>query len=149
GGEVFIGGSFGMLQGMVNGFHLARFMGMPDAFEPIAYFNGSVNALAADPFISDAIGVYAGGEFTQNVVDSVPYLAETILFSSVDPLPTIPGMALSPNPAHDKITVSLDAPYGDLSLEVVDAQVRTVLTRSIHGGPLTLEINQLATGSYT
>jgi len=149
GGDVFMGGSFGMFQGMINGFHLARFSGAPDSFEPLAYFNGPVNALAANPFISDAIGLYAGGEFTQNVADTVQYVAETILTSGMNELQENVGIALFPNPAHDRLTVTLYGPSEHVILEIVDAQGRTVLTHPLRGGTVTLDVKQLANGPYT
>lgn len=144
-----MGGSFGMFQGMINGFHLARFSGAPDSFEPLASFNGPVNALAANPFISDAIGLYAGGEFTQNVADTVQYVAETILTSGMNELQENVGIALFPNPAHDRLTVTLYGPSEHVILEIVDAQGRTVLTHPLRGGTVTLDVKQLANGPYT
>ena len=149
GGDLFVGGSFGMFQGMVNGFHLARFLGTPDSFEPLAYFNGPVDALAADPFISDAIGLYAGGEFTQNVNDTVPYVAQTILSSGLHPRLENVGMSLFPNPAHDLLTVTFDEPSDHVTLEVVDAQGRILLTRILRGRMVELDVKQLPSGSYT
>ncbi|MEO5585633.1 MAG: T9SS type A sorting domain-containing protein [Flavobacteriales bacterium] len=150
GGDVFIGGSFGMLQGMVNGFHLARFSGTPDSFEPLAYFNGPVNALAADPFISDAIGLYAGGEFTQNVADTVSYLAGTYLNTSIQHVPERSAMLLQPNPASDRLTITLeDGASANATIEVLDVQGRTVFTRALHGQSVTLDITTLAPGAYT
>ncbi len=149
GNEVYMGGAFNMALGMVNGQHLARFLGAPDSFEPLAYFNGPVDALAADPFISDAIGLYAGGEFTQNVGDTVPYVAGTILTTGMNELPENVGMALFPNPAHDRLTVTLDGPSDHVTLEIVDAQGRTVITRLLRDRSVILDVKQLATGAYT
>lgn len=150
GDHVYIGGDFGMEQFTLMGQHLARFLGTPDNFEPLAYFNGPVDALASDPFISDAFGLYAGGEFTQNVGDTVPYLAETILISGIHETSGSTGLELFPNPASERLTVIVDQAFtGDAKLDIVDANGRTVLTRTLKDRTTNLDIKSLGTGAYT
>ncbi|MCB0759262.1 MAG: T9SS type A sorting domain-containing protein [Flavobacteriales bacterium] len=150
GDHVYMGGAFGMVQFTSMGQHLARFLGTPDNFEPLAYFNGPVDALASDPFISDAFGLYAGGEFTQNVGDTVPYVAETILTTGIREAPEGAGLELFPNPASEGLTVILDQAFtGDATLDIVDVNGRTVLTRTLRDRTTDVDIKALAAGAYT
>lgn len=147
---VYAGGSFSVQQGADIGQGLAYCSGAPDSFMPMASFNGPVNALANDPFISDAYGLYAGGEFTMNESTSIPYAAETILASGIHNPAVSSGIQLFPNPAQDRLTVTFDAPLsGPAVLEVVDAEGRLVLSEMATGRTAVINIAHLAAGSYT
>lgn len=150
GDNVYVGGAFEMIQMTAYAKNLVRFLGAPDSFEALAYFNAPVNALASNPFISDAYGLYAGGEFTSNVGDSVPYLAEAILSTSIQEASQHAVIALHPNPATDRLTITLDeGASGNATIEVLDMQGRTVHTYALHGRSSTLDIASLAAGTYT
>lgn len=148
GDHIYIGGDFGMTQFMVEGQNLARFQGTPDSFEPLAYFNAPVDALASNPFISDVFGLYAAGEFTENNNDTVPYIAEAILSTGIKSPPEKTAVSLYPNPAHDRLTVTLVAISDNTNLELVDAQGRIVMASSIKGISTTLDISALVPGAY-
>lgn len=150
GENVYVGGAFEMIQMTSMAKHLVRFLGTPDSFEALAYFNAPVNALASNPFVSDAYGLYAGGDFTQNVGNSVPYLAEAILSTSIQEAAGQAAIALHPNPATDRLTITLDeGASGNATIEVLDMQGRTVHTYALHGRSSTLDITSLAAGTYT
>lgn len=149
GASIYVGGDFEMVLFTSMGKNLARFTGTPDGLEPLAYFNGPVDALAAIPFVS-VVGLYAGGEFTQNVSDSIPYLAETLLGTGIREAAEIHGMAVFPNPASDHLSVTLThAPTGQALLEVLDVQGRTLLTQPITARTTTVSIAKIAAGAYT
>ena len=150
GDNVYVGGNFEMFQMIISGKHLVKFLGTPDSFEALAFFNAPVNALASNPFVSDAYGLYAGGEFTQNVADTVPYLAETYLNTSIQNVPERSTLLLQPNPASDRLTITLeDGASANATIELLDVQGRTVLTRAMHAQVSTLDITTLAPGAYT
>lgn len=150
GDQVYMAGDFHLNLFTLTGTHLARFLGTADVFEPLAYFNAPVNALASDPFISDAHGLYAGGEFTQNIGDTVPYLAEALLNTAVQEAEGNTSMSLWPNPATDQLTITFaDGASRNATVEVLDAQGRRVLTQTLPGRSGTLDIRTLATGTYT
>ncbi|MGB3527584.1 MAG: T9SS type A sorting domain-containing protein [Flavobacteriales bacterium] len=149
GDQVYIGGDFGMQQFTLVGQHLARFLGTPDNFEPLAYFNAPVNALASNPFVSDAFSLYAGGEFTFNVGDAVPYLGEALLNTSIHGVTEDASISLHPNPAADHLTIDLgDGASANARIELLDVQGRTVQTHTAVGPTATLDIASLAAGSY-
>ena len=150
GDNVYVGGDFEMIQIMTTAKNLVRFSGTADSFEGLALFNAPVNALASNPFVFDAYGLYAGGEFTYNVVDSVPYLAEAILTTSIHAAPEHTAIALHPNPATDRLTITLDEDAsGNATIEVLDVQGRTLQTHTLRGRSRTLDIASLAPGAYT
>lgn len=147
---VWVGGSFILNQGTLMGQHLAFFDGTPDGLTPMAAFDGQVDALAMDYFISDAYGVIAGGEFTQDQGNPAPYLAETYIGSGISDAPAAIGFSLHPNPARDQLSVSLDRTIaGHALLEVFDAQGRLVLSGSVPGRTASFNIATLAPGAYT
>lgn len=150
GDNVYVGGNFEMFQMIISGKHLVKFLGTPDSFEALAFFNAPVNALASNPFVSDAYGLYAAGEFTQNVGSSVPYLAEAILTTGMQEASQHAAIALHPNPATDRLTITLeDGASANTTIQLLDVQGRTILTRAMHGESSTLDITTLAPGAYT
>lgn len=150
GGNLYVGGDFTTMMVMTLGNHLMRFLGAPDSFEPIANFNGAVNALAANPYLIDAYGICAGGEFTLSTLDSVPYAAEAVLGTSVRDAVQRPGMALFPNPASHRLDLRLDHPLaGPATLELLDSQGRLVRTWPLAQATATLDVSMLAAGVYT
>lgn len=150
GGNLYVGGDFSTLMVMTMGNHLMRFLGAPDSFEPIAYFNGPVNALASNPFLIDAYGISAGGEFTLSGMDTVPYVAEAVLGMGVGDALRRPGMALYPNPASHRLDLRLDQPLaGPAVLELLDSQGRLVRTWPLTQATATVDVSTLAAGVYT
>lgn len=151
GEHLFMGGAF-ELSGLnlIQGKHLARFAGAADQFEPLADFNAPVNAIAANPLI-DVPGLFAGGEFTTNTgTDTVAYIAETQISTSIRTPAAVATFTLFPNPATDRLTLSL----GDQvplkgRLEVTDAQGRKVLSQALEQREMTLDVTALAPGAYT
>lgn len=147
---VYAGGSFNVQQGTESGQGLAYCSGAPDNFTPMASFNGPVNALAENLFISDAYGLYAGGEFTVDGSTNIPYAAETILASGIHGIVARSGMQVFPNPAQDRLTVTFGETLPSSAvLEVVDAGGRVVLSEAATGRTATLNITHLAAGNYT
>ncbi|MBS1937026.1 MAG: T9SS type A sorting domain-containing protein [Bacteroidetes bacterium] len=148
--KVYVGGSFHITHGTMEGRHLAYFTGTADDFIPAGLFNGPVNALVTNYGISDAFGLIAGGEFTMQEGDDVPYLAWAMgIITSVRGNSREVGLRLHPNPANDRLSVEWDqnaAVPGRLS--VVDAQGRTVLSQGTTGGSGIIDVSSLAPGSY-
>lgn len=147
---LWVGGSFDLIQGTLIGQHLAFWNGTPDGLTPMAAFDGPVDAVAMDYFISDAYGVIAGGEFTQDQGNPAPYLAETYIGSGVNNLPDAGGFAIYPNPALDHVDISLQqAASGNTVLGVFDAQGRLVKSVQFTGPTTSLGVATLAAGAYT
>ncbi len=150
GGNLYVGGDFELVQMTTMGRHLAQFTGTPDGFTPLAYFNAPVDALGSNPFISDAFGLYAGGEFTQNVNDTVSYIGETLLGTGIRDVPPAGGISLYPNPAHDQLIVNLVHPVpGPAVLEVLDIGGRAILSQPVSGTTSTIRVAPFAAGTYT
>lgn len=150
GNGLWVGGSFNLFQGTVIGQHLAYFNGTPDGLMPMASFNGPVNALAMDYSISDAIGVIAGGEFTEELGNSVPYLAEVVITSGVGNVAAPGEFALFPNPARNELTLTLSRSVGpEEEAQVFDAQGRRVLAQGLTDRETTLHLAGLAPGVYS
>lgn len=145
-GPIFIGGAFSLMMGTVDGSGLARFDGGPDALVPFAAFNGPVNAVAYNNII-DGSGLIAGGSFTMNINDTVPFLAEAMFGMGIGAPPHAPALVLSPNPASDVLQV--DVGEGNRGLvQVTDALGKVVLSYWMTGRTCTLDVSRLAAGTY-
>lgn len=146
-GPLFIGGSFRMVMTMLDGAGLAQFTGTPDGFIPVADFNAPVNAVAYNNNIPDAFGLIAGGEFTVNINDTVPYLGEALLGMGVRAPQSQGAVLLGPNPATDVLHVHLgEGIHGNV--QVVDAQGKVVLSFQATRRTATLDVSGLAAGTY-
>ena len=149
GEHVFVGGSFDIAGlNLTQGRHFMRFAGQADLFDPLASFDAPVNAISANPLI-DVPGLFTGGEFTMNLGDTVPYIAETTFTTRVHEEPALSQFTLAPNPAGDHIVITLaTTPKAPGTMEVLDAQGRIVLRKSISSRVTTLDISSLSRSSY-
>lgn len=150
GAGVWAGGSFTVSQGTLIGNHLAYCNGVPDAFEPGAFFNEPVNALVPAFGGTGVQDLVAGGDFTNGSSGPAPYLAVATIGTGVHSSAPAAGFVLSPNPAQNELRILLEqAPGAGAHLEVLDAQGRTVLRNPVADRSATLDIQSLAAGRYS
>jgi hypothetical protein len=147
GNAVYIGGDFTMYVDLIEGKKLAQFLGGPDEFTPLASFNADVNCLAFDPFAGDSTGLIAGGAFTLEQFESMPYLAHLQTSVGIQEPPQTATFYLFPVPTDHRLTVRTNGPW-PIRLRVTDNTGRTVLEHAVHGPEETLDLSALAPGSY-
>ena len=145
GGELFLGGYFVLYSGLSAGSGVARWSGVPDAFEAIAMVDAGVKVLS--PWNTTLV---MGGAFLTNSLAPVPYIGYTDLVSGIHE----PGIgieaALAPNPATDQLLVTLGRmPELNTTMEVLDATGRQVMgPRAVTAIELRLDVQDLASGTY-
>ncbi len=148
GTDIVIGGLFDLSVVGVYGNNLAKVLG-PDMFLPMAVFNAPVNAVLYRTAVLDPV-LIAGGSFSQNNGQEMPYVAETALSTGIPEQDHFLGFALYPNPVEKLLNVEFDnrVPLRG-SMEVVDVQGRTVLTCAYDQRSVALDVSPLAKGTYT
>lgn len=147
GNAVYIGGEFTMYVDLIEGNNLAQFLGEPDGFEPLASFNQVVNSLAFDPFAGDSTGLFAGGAFTLNQFESMPYLAHLQTSVGIQEPPDPATLSLFPVPTDHRLTVRTNGPW-PLRLRITDSTGRTVLEHAVQGPEETMDMSALVPGCY-
>jgi len=145
-----VAGAFHYHSGTADGQGLASFSGVPNGLEPMASFNGPVDAIAIDFGIVDAFAMYVAGEFTQQESEAVPYIAHTIATSLGINRPGMDlTMKLHPNPSGQELQISWAEPAdGENWIDILDGRGGTVQSQSAKGTSATLDIAALAAGSY-
>ncbi|MGV9011672.1 MAG: T9SS type A sorting domain-containing protein [Flavobacteriales bacterium] len=147
GSNLFIGGDFDLESGSLTGSYVARFDGVPDAFIPYATFNASVSALAHNA----TLGLVAGGLFTQNGATAVDHLGHADISTAIGSTnSSLPLFELFPNPATDRLSISLihDAAISaTVELLTLDGRV-LVGPMDLSDGKATFDVSKLADGPY-
>lgn len=141
GTDLYFGGSFGLFTGMTVGAQVGRFLGTPDAVEPIASFFEPVNALA---LLDDRL--IAGGAFQNG-----SYLAATDLTTGIaDPRAERIGIEVLPNPASELAVVTLDRDVASGAvLDVLDVSGRHVMAPlALRDRRTAMDVSGLADGTY-
>lgn len=146
-GSGYFGGSFTMAGSHGSGTNLASFGLLPNDIHPAADFNGPVHALAFSPF-GDPSVLFAGGAFTMNGGEPMPYFAQTTITTGIREAADKAPFTLSPNPAHERLRVCLEGGPAGRALRVMDAMGRIVVD-SFTDGPCTeLDVAHLSAGTY-
>jgi|GEM_PF-2067191 len=87
--------------------------------------------------------VVAGGEFSNCTGDSVAYIGELVVLSSIDPIPALKELAtvVYPNPTDGNATIELDATEEQVTVRVLNALGQEMLKQtyeSVNSIPLNL-----------
>lgn len=150
GAGVWAGGSFTVSQGTLIGNHLAYCNGVPDEFEPAAFFNEPVNAMVPAFGGTGVQDLVVGGDFTNGSSGPAPYVAYATIGTGMDAPAAAPTLTLFPSPAQDELNVVLERSFTRSAwIEVLDAQGRTVQRHTLAGRSTTLDIRALAAGQYS
>lgn len=139
-GAIYFGGVFSLYQMLTDGTHIGRFLGTPDAAEPMIWLEAPVHAVAV---LGNALVM--GGDFA--MVHAHVAITDLSVGLPDDDRP-MPG--LFPVPADASVDVTLPAPVdAGAVLRITDGAGRVVKDhRAAAGDRQRIDVHDLAPGAY-
>ena len=123
----------------------------PDAYNAMGKNGQVINISPSTGLVVVRMGDLPGGIFVPNVYNDEIWQhlnAVMCIPTSIDAPAPAPGLTLFPNPAVDVLTVTLPAGATEGEMRIMDAMGRVVVTKQVRGTTESIDLSDLAPGSY-